>query len=69
MFLNCYIILVDTTLNDAENLLQADNKKNGGLGIVLNVDTDLSDKIAEDFGEGLHLDKLDLKLCYVSRET
>ena len=46
---------IDTTLNDAENILQADNKKNGGLGIVLNVDTDLSDKIAEDFGEGLHL--------------
>lgn len=46
---------IDTTLNDAENILQSDNKKNGGLGIVLNVDTDLSDKIAEDFGEGLHL--------------
>lgn len=46
---------IDTTLNDAENILQADNKKNGGLGIVLNVDTDLSDKIAKDFGEGLHL--------------
>lgn len=46
---------IDTILNDAENILQADNKKNGGLGVVLNVDTDLSSKIAEDFGEGLHL--------------
>ncbi|WP_459187301.1 hypothetical protein ACGE0T_14325 [Parabacteroides sp. APC149_11_2_Y6] len=46
---------IDTTLNDAEDILQADNKKNGGLGVVLNVDTNLSDKIAENFGEGLHL--------------
>lgn len=42
---------IDNTLNGAENILQADKK---GLGIVLNVDTNLNEKVAEDFGEGLH---------------
>lgn len=50
--LNDYI---DNVLNGAQNILEADSKKNGGLGLVLNVDSDTSIEQAGKWGDELHL--------------
>ena len=54
MFLNCYIILVDTTLNDGT--------KSGTEVSSFNIYL-----VCVSFF--MPVDKLDLKLCYVPRET
>ena len=54
MLLNCYIILVDTTLNDGT--------KSGTEVSSFNIYL-----VCVSFF--MPVDKLDLKLCYVSRET
>lgn len=54
MFLNCYIILVDTTLNDGT--------KSGTEVSSFNIYL-----VCVSFF--MPVDKLDLKLCYVSRGT
>ena len=54
IFLNCYIILVDTTLNDGT--------KSGTEVSSFNIYL-----VCVSFF--MSVDKLDLKLCYVSRET
>lgn len=50
--LNDYI---DSVLNGVQNILEADSQKNGGLGIVLNVDSDTNIERASKWGDELHL--------------
>lgn len=45
---------VDNVLSGTNNILEADAKRNGGLGIVLNVDMDTSIEKANEWGEALH---------------